>query len=145
MSVLLTVVSGFLVFVLGQFVLKLVLEPIVSFKEALGSLSAFCLKNRAKITNANASTGDQSELRQIISTILSKKEAIPFYSKVARLLKLPSEVNLLKACMNLNFVAYEMCKDTATHKTDTVGCTKIVMELHVASNLLDLRLDFETL
>ncbi|ELB2836537.1 hypothetical protein [Vibrio alginolyticus] len=145
MSVLLTVVSGFLVFVLGQFVLKLVLEPIVSFKEALGSLSAFCLKNRAKITNANASLDDQNELRQIISIILSKKEAIPFYSKVARLLKLPREVDLLKACKNLNFVAYEMCKDTATHKTGTVGCTQIVFELHATSDLLDLRLDFETL
>ncbi|WP_228010110.1 MULTISPECIES: hypothetical protein [unclassified Vibrio] len=81
MSVLLTVVSGFLVFVLGQFVLKLVLEPIVSFKEALGSLSAFCLKNRAKITNANASLDDQNELRQIISIILSKKRSNPILFK----------------------------------------------------------------
>lgn len=145
MSVLLTVVSGFLVFVLGQFVLKLVLEPIVSFKEALGSLSAFCLKNRSKITNANASLDDQDELRLIISTILSKKEAIPFYPKVARLLRLPSEVDLLNACKNLNFVACEMCKDTATHTQDITGCMKIVMELHTTGNLLDLRLDFEKL
>ena len=145
MSVLLTVVSGFLVFVLGQFFLKLVLEPIVSFKESLGSLSAFCLKNRAKITNANASLSEQNELRQIISTILSKKEAIPFYSKIANPLRLPSEFDLLKACKNLNFVAYEMCKDTATYQTGTIGCTKIVFELHETSELLDLRLDFESL
>ncbi|HCH5920277.1 TPA: hypothetical protein NK048_004818 [Vibrio parahaemolyticus] len=145
MSVSLTVLSGFLVFVLGQFVLKLVLEPIVSFKEALGSLSAFCLKNRAKITNANASLNEKSELRQIISTILSKKEAIPCYSKVARILRLPSEIDLLKACQNLNFVAYEMCKDTVTHPKGTVDYTKIVYLLHATSGLLALRLDFEAL
>ncbi len=145
MAILLTVVSGFLVFVLGQFFLKLVLEPIVSFKEALGSLSAFCLKNRAKITNANASLDDQNELRQIISTILSKKEAIPFYIKISWLLNLPSENNLLNACKNLNLIAYEMCKETARHKDGTVGCTQIVFELHATSKLLDLRLDFETL
>jgi hypothetical protein len=38
-----------------------------------------------------------------------------------------------------------MCKDAATHKTGAVGCTQIVFELLVTSDLLDLRLDFETL
>lgn len=64
---------------------------------------------------------------------------------MARLLKLSCEVNFLKACKNLNFFACEMCKDAATHKTGAVGCTQIVFELLVTSDLLDLRLDFETL
>ena len=38
----LTILAGVSVFVIGQFVLKLILEPIVSFKESLGALSAFC-------------------------------------------------------------------------------------------------------
>ncbi|WP_182037418.1 hypothetical protein [Vibrio diabolicus] len=140
-----TVITGFLIFVSGQFFLKLVLEPIVAFKESLGSLSAFCLRNRAKITNANASLEEQNELRLIISTMLSKKQAIPFYTQLSSVLGLPNSENLLLACKNLNFVAYEMYKETAMHKDTTVGCTKIVMELHETSKLLDLRLDFESL
>ncbi len=39
----LTILAGVSVFVIGQFVLKLILEPIVSFKESLGALSASVL------------------------------------------------------------------------------------------------------
>ncbi|MFW9711373.1 hypothetical protein V3H24_23455 [Vibrio parahaemolyticus] len=145
MTFFLTIITGFLIFVSGQFFLKLVLEPIVAFKESLGSLSAFCLRNRGRITNAAATLDEQNELRLIVSTILSKKQAIPFYSRLSSFLGLPSSENLLLACKNLNFVAYEMCKETAMHKEGTVGCTKIVFELHETSKLLDLRLDFESL
>lgn len=145
MTIFITVISGFSIFVLGQFFLKLVLEPIVAFKESLGMLSAFCLKNRAKITNAHASLEHQEELRQLISTILAKKEATLFYSKLAWILGLPSDSCVLKACQKLNLVAYEMCKDSARHKTGTVGCTEIVFNLHDAGKLLCLRLDFQEL
>ena len=37
----LTVLSGVLVFVLGQFILKLVLDPIVELKRKIGEISAF--------------------------------------------------------------------------------------------------------
>lgn len=138
-------ISGFLIFVFGQFFLKLVLEPIVAFKESLGSLSAFCLRNQGKITNGNATLEEQNELRLIISTILSKKQAIPFYAELSAVLVLPNSENLLLACKNLNFVAYEMYRETDMHEDTTVKYEKIVMELHKTSKLLDLRLDFESL
>ena len=88
-SIFFTIIAGVTVFVLGQFVLKLVLEPIVSFKESLGNLSAFCLRNRSKISNANATSELSDELKQITATIISKKQAIPFYSALAYPLGLP--------------------------------------------------------
>ncbi|EKO3594195.1 hypothetical protein P0F40_003530 [Vibrio metschnikovii] len=141
MTFFLTIITGFSIFVLGQFFLKLVLEPIVAFKESLGSLSAFCLRNRASITNAAATLEEQNELRLIVSTILSKKHAIPFYSQLSSVLGLPSSENLLLACQNLNFVAYEMYKET----TMTKQYGQIVFKLHETSKLLGLRLDFEAL
>lgn len=66
MSIFLTIFAGVSVFVLGQFILKLVLDPIVSFKESLGTLSAFFLRHQAKITNANASDKMQNELKILI-------------------------------------------------------------------------------
>ena len=53
-SIVFTILTGVSIFVIGQFVLKLVLDPIVTFKTVLGELSAFFLKEQAKITNATA-------------------------------------------------------------------------------------------
>lgn len=75
----LTILAGVSVFVIGQFVLKLILEPIVSFKESLGALSAFCLRHTAKITNCAATPDDRKEMHLVISMILVKKQGIPFY------------------------------------------------------------------
>ncbi|EOG9062251.1 hypothetical protein ACLK5F_003033 [Vibrio fluvialis] len=78
-SVYLTVLSGVAVYVISQYFLKLVFEPIISLKEALGDLSAFCLKYHAKITNGRADEKMHNELRDIVSKILSKQNSIPFY------------------------------------------------------------------
>ncbi len=102
------VVSGFLVFVSGQFVLKLVLEPVVSFKESLGALSAFCLANSAGISNANASKAHRAEFREVKAAVLSKKAAVPWYTAIAFLLALPEESALRKADELLNEVGYGM-------------------------------------
>ncbi|WP_193332714.1 hypothetical protein [Pseudoalteromonas ulvae] len=76
-SIFFTILAGVAVFVTGQFILKLILEPIVSLKESLGELSAFCLRNRAKITNANANANAtlemQLEFKFLGSKLISKR------------------------------------------------------------------------
>jgi hypothetical protein len=42
-TVFITVLAGTSVFVLGQIVLKFVIEPIISFKEAIGGISYLIL------------------------------------------------------------------------------------------------------
>jgi len=70
--------SGVSVFVLGQFVLRLVLDPIVEFKKTLGELSALFLMEQASITNAKATPKTQEDLRRLSSTLVSNKQAIPY-------------------------------------------------------------------
>jgi hypothetical protein len=136
--------AGVSVFVVSQFILKLVLEPIVSFKESLGSISAFFLRYNAKITNGNASPELQHDLRILISTVISKKEAIPLYGLFGLVLGLPSDKKLLKGCHNLNYVANEINKDTAT-KTGTPDCIKISRHLIETAELLKIRLNYSEL
>ena len=140
-----TIFSSLLIFVLGQYFLKLIFEPIIAFKESLGALSAFCLMNRAIITNAHASLEHQKELLQLTSIILSKKEAILGYSILARskCFNIPSERNILNACQKLNLVTGGMCPNTDSNKRTTVSCTRVFSELHDVSKLLNIRLDFE--
>lgn len=144
-SVFFTVLAGVAIFVLGQFILKLVLEPIVSFKESLGHLSAFCLRYRAKITNANASIELQNELKVLTSTILSKSESIPFYSAFARVLGLPNQAAIVESCRLLNGISYEVVNETSQQKGKLNGPVEILMDLQRVSELLKVRLDYSEL
>ena len=143
-SIFLTVIAGVSVFVVSQFILKLVLEPIISFKEALGSISGFFLRYHAKITNGNADSDLQHDLRILVSTVISKKEVIPFYRFFGFILGLPSEKRLLQVCRNLNFVGYEMNKDTAS-TSGRPNCIEITRHLNETAVLLKIRLNYREL
>lgn len=143
MAIFFTILSGVSVFVLGQFILKLSLEPIVSFKESLGSLSAFCLRNREKISNANASIELQHEMKVIIATIISKRQAIPIYSMFSLILRLPSEKIIIESCRILNGVSAKMVKENSQLQVPLNVPITILMELGRVSQLLGVRLDFE--
>ena len=100
-----TILGGVSIFVIGQFILKLVLDPIVDFKLVLGDVSAIFLREQARITNKNASIDTQEELKHLSSSILAKKQAIPFYRCVAFIFRLPSKKSLTSACGSLNLIA----------------------------------------
>jgi hypothetical protein len=144
-SVFFTILAGVTVFVIGQFILKLVLEPLVSFKESLGDLSAFFLRNRAKITNANATLEMQDEVKRLGSTLISKKQAIPFYRFFAFCLRMPSEKKIIESCQLLNSISAEMVKETSRHQGSLQGSVEISMELQKISDLLGVRLDYSQL
>lgn len=141
-SILITILAGVAVFVISQFILKLVLEPIVSLKETLGELSAFCLRNRAEITNTNATLEMQHELKRLSSTLISKRQAIPFYNFFARILFMPTENNIIESCRSLNLISLEMVKETSMHQGATHGAIEILLELQKISQLLGVRLDY---
>ena len=107
-SMLLTILAGVSVFVIGQFILKLVLDPIVTFKMVLGELSAFFLKEQAKITNATATEDIQIEIKRLSSSIIAHRQAIPCYCVFAFILRLPGEKLLVEACRSLNFISHQV-------------------------------------
>ncbi|MGM7973084.1 hypothetical protein ACS77P_19930 [Yersinia enterocolitica] len=74
MSIFLTVISGVMIFVIGQFILKLVLEPIISFKEHLGMTSALFLKEQGKITNGIDEESIIKEIKTLAALLLAKKK-----------------------------------------------------------------------
>lgn len=103
-SLFLTIIAGVSVFVLGQFFLKLILDPIVAFKTVLGEVSALFLREQAKITNAHASVETQEEIKRLSSSILAHRQAIPCYRWVRVLFGLPSEDALISSCKSLNWI-----------------------------------------
>lgn len=87
----------------------------------------------------------QGELKRLTSTIISKKQAIPFYRTLALILRLPSEINIIESCRSLNAISAEMVKDTSRHQGALQGPIEILMELQNISKLLNVRLDYSQL
>ena len=116
------IIVGILIFIIGQYILKLILEPIVEFKGLFGSISAFFLREQHKIMNAsndeiNKKPNDitidyylqlHNEVRKLSSQLLSKSYAIPFYSFISTLLRLPSKSCILKVSHSLNLIGYNL-------------------------------------
>ncbi|MEL0655783.1 hypothetical protein V6257_12120 [Pseudoalteromonas issachenkonii] len=135
-SMFFTILAGVSVFVLGQFFLKLVLEPIVEFKKSIGELSAFFLREQSKITNAHCTVDIENELKRLASTLLSTKQAIPFYSLFAMLRYLPSTEGLHKACGSLNLISYYVMPNNPDLESKPNTCFKIKDEMsNIAKNL----------
>ena len=103
-----TILAGVSVFVIGQFILKIALDPIVSFKTTLGELSALFLRKQAEITSATAPKSTQNEIRILTSSILAHKQAIPFYQIFSFILRLPTEEAVSDSCLSLNWLSYNV-------------------------------------
>ncbi len=112
-SIFWTILSGVSVFVLGQFILKLVLDPVVEFKKTLGELSALFLKEQASITGAKSTLETKEKLLRLAATLLANKQAIHFYGFFAFLLSLPSTCQLVSSTQSLNLIAHNVVPDAS--------------------------------
>ncbi len=137
---LFTILAGVSIFVLGQFFLKLVLEPIVEFKKSLGELSAFFLREQSKITNAHCTVEIENELKRLSSTILANKQAIPFYKVFSMLRCLPSLENLNSACGSLNLISHYISPNNPDN--DVNVCSKIHSEMSNVSTHINVQIRY---
>jgi hypothetical protein len=105
-TVFITVLSGVLTFVLGQMILKLVIEPVQECKKTIGKI-AHTLIMRANLI-ANPGVGDKdvinstsTELRALSSDLHSHLRLVPFYRQSARLFGLPTQQQMAQASSSL--------------------------------------------
>jgi len=135
-----TVLAGFLVFVTGQFFLKLVLDPIVEFKRSLGELSAFFLREQVSITTANASPETQKKLLRLSSAIIANKQAIPFYCCFGCLHLLPSNENIILSTKALNSIAIKVSLNSAKTSSaiEIMADTLVIREMKKVQDYLSI-------
>ncbi len=120
MSIFSTVISGVLVFVVGQFILKLTLEPIVDLKKVFGEISALFLSRQAKIRNANADQQTANEIKRLSASLLSQKQAIWGYNLFIHLLQLPKNDSIIDACGALNMLSYLVFRTDKRNQDENV-------------------------
>ncbi|MGF1831589.1 hypothetical protein L4D04_21005 [Photobacterium angustum] len=101
-QILVTVLSGVSVFVFGQIVLKLFIEPVVTLKAIFGEISGLFLREQPKIIGATAKDETREDMFRFASLLLAQKSAIPLYWFTRLLFGLPSEKALVSAARSLN-------------------------------------------
>lgn len=104
----LTVIAGVLIFVLGQIVLKLIIEPAQELKRTLADTSHVLLLHQANLTNASFDKEVSAEVKLKSAEIVSKSHALLWYPVTRVLFGLPSKAHILSASRQLNLISYGM-------------------------------------
>ena len=140
----LAVLSGVFIFVISQFILKLILEPVVRLKETFGLISAILLREQANITNYVESVELQSEIRDVSSMLMSKPYAIPFYEYICKIIMLPTKKDLLEVSRSLNFISH--CVAPGVKERNEIVDTKMLNhEMKVISEILKIPVSYRDL
>ncbi|MGE6246019.1 hypothetical protein ACQKCF_08475 [Psychrobacter proteolyticus] len=138
----LTIIAGVTIFVVSQFILKLILEPIVELKETLGEVSSLFLREQSSFINNNVNKDVQNEVIRLSSMILAKKQAILLYSIFARILRMPSESNLIEGCRSLNLISYLVIKNSSNALQRKSHTREIYEEMKLVSKRLKIQITY---
>lgn len=107
-SPFMTIPVGVAVFVISQYFLKLVLEPIASVRKVRSNIVSTILFHRAQITNARADNLISEELRKLSATLRSSVSEIICYNQTSIFFDLPCSKRVFEACRELNGLAHGM-------------------------------------
>ena len=106
MTVFWTIVTGAAVFVISQYLLKIVIEPSIVLKRAIAEMASELLFHQAKITNNIDPEGGISEtLKKFSSRLQSGSYVLPVYSISRWVFCLPRQDDIQSACRQLNLIA----------------------------------------
>ena len=103
MVILSTVLSGVLVFVLGQVVVRLVLDPVAEFKRHVGDIAHSLVFYANRLANPPVPADEAAELRQhfrrLAAVLQARYHVLPKWGarRIGRLLGLPSADAVHKA------------------------------------------------
>lgn len=101
-----TVVTGVITFVIGQLIVKLVIDPVQDLKRTIGQISHALIEHANVYQNpglppVELQQGTSTHLRKLSSQLQAHLFLVPAYSFTARLFCLPSQSALLEASKSL--------------------------------------------
>ena len=105
-TVFFTVLSGVITFVVGQLVVKLVLDPVHDLKKTIGQISHTFVERANVIANPGVPAKEVMDetsdlLRKLSSQLHAHLYLVPAYDVTCRVFRLPSKEKLLAASTNL--------------------------------------------
>lgn len=103
-----TVIAGVLVFLVGQLVLKCVIEPVQVLKATIARVSNLLLLYQAKLMNASCDDAIAEDMKRLSAEIISHSYHILWFPVSRMAFGLPSRMALLNAAKELNILYYGM-------------------------------------
>jgi hypothetical protein len=104
----LTLFSAVVAFLISQYFLKFVFEPLSRVRRTLADISSAALFYQAKITNGHADEQVALEFRKLSSTLRAALFEVRFYSSMAKVAGVPPAENVRRACQQMNLVSTGM-------------------------------------
>lgn len=106
LAIFLTVLSGVITFVVGQLVVKLILDPVHDLKKTISQISHTLVDRANVIANPDVSTKEEKDetslfLRKLSANLHAHLYLVPAYVTICRIFRLPSKEKLLSASTNL--------------------------------------------
>jgi hypothetical protein len=106
MTVFLTVISSTLTFVLGQLVLKLLIDPVQEFKRNVADIALALIEYANIYANPGVASSEvekkiSEELRRLSSRLNAQLYLIPCYPLVSKIFGLPAKNKVVDAASNL--------------------------------------------
>src|SRR3569623_345485 len=101
-TVFLTVLTGFVTFVLGQLAVKLVIEPVKEMRRTIGKVAHSHIERANVVANPGVLPDDvmnetSKHLRALSSELQSHLYLVPWYGVTAKVFRLPAMESILKA------------------------------------------------
>ncbi|OMQ23706.1 hypothetical protein [Serratia oryzae] len=110
MTVFITVFSGVLVYVIGQIIMKLIIEPVNDLKRAISKIVYDLIFYSNKLANPMPPGNEEmveacKVMRQHSSTLHSATHLIPGYKHIYRIFGLPSPEGIKEATQKLIYLS----------------------------------------
>ena len=121
MADLLVVTAGVAAFIVGQGILKVVIEPVQQLKAAIGQAAATLLLHQPRITTVVRNSEISGLLRGHAAEIVSKAAVVSMYRQAAFFFHLPSRQDIKLAAEALIHLAHEMRSEEDRQKEVSEG------------------------
>ncbi|HOI50894.1 MAG TPA: hypothetical protein PLN02_00825 [Azonexus sp.] len=118
-TVFLTVLSGVITFVIGQLVLKLVIDPVQELKKTIAQISHSMIERANVIANPGVPSDDvmsetSKHFRQLSSQLHAHLYLIPLFNVTAKIFRLPTKEKILAASSSLIGLSNSIFRASAT-------------------------------
>jgi hypothetical protein len=106
MTVFLTVLSGVITFVLGQLIIKLLVDPVHDFRRTVADIALALIEHANVYANPGVAGSEienkvSDELRRLSSRLNAQMYLILYYPITARIFGLPSREKIVDTASNL--------------------------------------------
>ena len=117
MTLFTTILAGVAVFVLGQIVLKWMIEPIQELRKLKGEILFHLANDHATIQNAKIVEKEAARevgrtLERLGASLLANQHLIPMYSRIQRVFQLPDREKIQFAAKRLRLISNSIFSET---------------------------------